>query len=174
MKLIVVTGMPAAGKNIATEYAKKYQYPHFSTGDFVRAEIARRGLSADPETSASISTQLRGTDGLGVTRMAVNEALKQRSDVVFLEGVRSWPEIELIRMTTPCRLVAVVAPRAMRMERIVHRGRADDSVFHFDQRDRREIDYGVAVCIALADDYVLNTGSIEDAMEQFDRIIQAI
>ena len=52
MKLILVTGMPAAGKNIAARYAQMNQYPYFSTGDFVRAEIKKRGCRADPETSA--------------------------------------------------------------------------------------------------------------------------
>ena len=171
MKLIVVTGMPAAGKNVAAQYASRYQYPHFSTGDFVRAEISRRGLNADAQTAAMISTKMRGTDGLGVTRMALDEVLKQSADVVFLEGIRSWQEVEWIRSKTPCTLVAVVAPRSMRLERIIQRGRADDSVAHFDQRDRREIEYGVAVCIALADAYVLNTGTTEDAQDQLHRII---
>ena len=67
MKLIVVTGMPAAGKNIAARYAQKHEYPLFSTGDFVRAEIRKRGLSGNPEMSAKVSTRLRGKDGLGVT-----------------------------------------------------------------------------------------------------------
>ncbi len=172
MKLVVVTGMPAAGKNIVAQYARMQQYPHFSTGDFVRAEIRRRGCMADPETSAKISTELRGADGLGVTRMAVEEALRQKADVVFLEGIRSWPEIELIRNKVPCTLVAVVAPRNLRLNRVKQRGREDDSVDHFEKRDQREIDYGVAVCIALADAYVLNDRSMDDALRQFDNIIK--
>lgn len=171
MKLVVITGMPAAGKNIAAQYAQAHQYPHFSTGDFVRAEISKRGLNADPETSAIISTELRGKDGLGVTRIAVDEALKQKADVVFLEGMRSWPEIEFIRDKVHCTLVAVVAPRKLRLNRVKQRGRADDSAEHFEERDQREIDYGVAVCIARADAYVLNAGSINDALRQLDDII---
>jgi len=172
MKLVVVTGMPAAGKNIVAQYARMRQYPHFSTGDFVRAEIHRRGCMADPETSAKISTELRGVDGLGVTRMAVEEAVRQKADVVFLEGIRSWPEIELIRNKVPCTLVAVVAPRNLRLDRVKQRGREDDSVDHFEKRDQREIEYGVAVCIALADAYVLNDSSMEDALRQFDNIVK--
>lgn len=174
MKLIVVTGMPAAGKNIAAQYAEAHQYPHFSTGDFVRAEILKRGCKGDPETSAKISTELRGADGLGVTRMAVEEALRQKSDLVFLEGIRSWPEIEWIRSRETCALVAVVAPRNLRLNRIKQRGRDDDSEDHFDKRDQREIEYGVALCIALADAYVLNTGTIDDAMRQLDEIIKKL
>jgi dephospho-CoA kinase len=174
MKLVVVTGMPAAGKDIAAQYAQVHQYPHFSTGDFVRAEIRKRGLNADPETSAKISTELRGKDGLGVTRTVVDEVLKQKADVVFLEGIRSWPEIELIRSKARCTLVAVVAPRKLRLNRIKQRGRADDSPNLFGNRDQREIDYGVANCIALADAYVLNTGSMNDALRQLDEIINKL
>jgi len=174
MKLIVVTGMPAAGKNIAAEYAKRHDYPHYSTGDFVRKEINKRGVAADPETSARISTELRGADGLGVTRLAVEEALRQKADVVFLEGIRSWPEIELVRSKTPCTLVAIVAPRNTRLERIRQRGRADDSADHFDKRDQRELTYGVAVCIALADAYILNTAAMDDAARQLDDIVRRL
>lgn len=174
MKLIVVTGMPAAGKNIVAQYARMHQYPHFSTGDFVRAEIVKRGCKADPETSAKISTELRGADGLGVTRMAVEKALRQKADVVFLEGVRSWPEIEWIRSKASCTLVAVVAPRSLRLNRVKQRGREDDSAEHFDNRDQREIAYGVAVCIVLADAYILNTGSIDDALGQLDKIVEEL
>jgi len=172
MKLIVVTGMPAAGKNVAAQYAAAHQYPHFSTGDFVRAEIHKRGYVGDAETAAKISTEMRGSDGLGVTRLAIDEAMRQKADLVFLEGVRSWQEIELIREKTSCLLVAVVAPRNMRLNRVKQRGREDDSADHFDDRDRREIEYGVAVCIALADAYVLNVGSIDDALRQLDEIIK--
>ncbi len=172
MRLFIVTGMPAAGKNIAAQYAQMQMVPIFSTGDFVRAEIKKRGASGDPEMSAKISTELRGQDGLGVTRMAVAEALKIKSDIVFMEGIRSWPEVEWIRSQADCKLVAVVAPRLARLERIKKRGREDDSVEHFALRDHREIEYGVAVCIALADAYVLNTGSIEDALAQLDRIVK--
>ena len=174
MKLIVVTGMPAAGKNIAAQYAQKHHYPHFSTGDIVRAEIRKRGYSGDADISAQISTEMRGKDGLGVTRMAVAEALKQKADMVFLEGIRSWPEIELIRNENACTLIAVLAPRQTRLNRVSMRGRADDSIHHFDRRDQREIEYGVADCIALADAYVLNDGTLDDALSQFDQIIRCL
>jgi len=103
--------------------------------------------------------------------MAVAEALKTESDVVFLEGIRSWPEVEWTRSQIDCKLVAVVAPLKARLERIKKRGREDDSVEHFELRDQREIEYGVAICIALADAYVLNTGTIDDALDQLDRIV---
>ena len=59
-------------------------------------------------------------------------------------------------------LLAVLASGNVRLNRVKHRGRADDSVQHFNERDRREIEYGVAVCIALADACVLKDCAMDD------------
>lgn len=173
MIIFIIVGMPAAGKNIGQIYSESKGFPYYATGDLVRAEVRRRGFDADAANMAAVSTELRGDDGMGVTRMALKAALAEKGPVVFLEGMRSWPEVELIRQTAGCFVVAFLAPRPVRLKRIAARGRADDSVLAFDQRDRREIDYGTAVPIALADGYILNTGTMTDATEALDRIVRA-
>jgi hypothetical protein len=55
---------------------------------------------------------------------------------------------------------------------MVARGRADDSLQAFEERDRREIAYGTSVPIALADEYILNTKTMEDAIRELDQIIK--
>ena len=171
MVIFIIVGMPAAGKNIGRIYAESKGYPYHATGDLVRAEVRRRGSDADAAHMARVSTELRGDDGMGVTRMALKAALKEKRPVVFLEGMRSWPEIELIRQSAECFVVAFLAPRPLRLKRVAARGRADDSVPAFDQRDQREIDYGAAIPIALADGYILNTGTLNDAIGALDRIV---
>jgi dephospho-CoA kinase len=151
MKIFIIVGMPASGKNIARQYAESRGLPYFATGDFVRQEVSRRGLEPNAENTARISTELRGKDGQGVTRLALSAALESGSPVVFLEGMRSWPEIELIRRQADAVVVALLAPRDIRLQRILSRGRADDSPEHFQERDFREIDYGTAVPVAMAD-----------------------
>jgi dephospho-CoA kinase len=173
MIIYIIVGMPAAGKNIACEYAATNKYPYFSTGDIVRAEVKRRGIEPNAENTAVISTQMRGDDGLGVSRTVISEAIKRNAPVVFLEGLRSWPEIEFIKSKANCIVIAIVAPRALRLTRIEQRGRADDSARHFDERDSREINYGVATCIALADEYIINSGTLKDAYLQLDKIIKS-
>jgi dephospho-CoA kinase len=170
MKIFVVVGMPAAGKNIACAYAESKGMVYYATGDIVRSEVKKRG-AADPVSTAKISDELRGSDGMGVTRLALEEILKTGAEAGFLEGMRSWPEIELIREKAECVVVAFLAPRKLRLERICSRGRADDSPQTFDERDRREIAYGTAIPIALADAFILNTGTMDDAMKQLDAIV---
>ncbi len=172
MKIFVIVGMPASGKNIARDYAQARDIPYYATGDLVRSEVKKRGLPADSVNTAKVSDELRGADGMGVTRLALATALAEKGPAVFLEGMRSWPEIELIREKAQCVVAAFLAPRRTRKQRIVSRGRADDSPDAFDERDKREIAYGTALPIALADEYVLNTGSLADAQDTLDAIVK--
>jgi dephospho-CoA kinase len=173
MKIFVIVGMPASGKNIARDYAQAKGIPYHSTGDLVRSEVKKRGLRADSVNTAKASDELRGADGMGVTRLALATALSEKGSAVFLEGMRSWPEIELIREKAQCVVAAFLAPRGTRKQRIVSRGRADDSPDAFDERDKREIAYGTALPIALADEYILNTGSLQDALDALNAIVKS-
>jgi dephospho-CoA kinase len=172
MKIFIIVGMPAAGKNIARLYAESQDMVYYATGDIVRAAVKERGLEADAVNSSEVSDELRGEDGMGVTRLALEEVLKSGGDVGFLEGMRSWPEIELIREKAEGIVVAFLTPRNVRLERIVSRGREDDSPQSFDDRDKRELAYGTAVPIALADAYILNTGSVDDSISQLGAIVR--
>jgi dephospho-CoA kinase len=172
MEIFVVVGMPASGKNIARIYAESAGIAYFATGDLVRQEVIRRGLEPTGINTATVSTELRDSDGLGVTRIALESALESGKDLVFLEGMRSWPEIELISAETEVTVIAFVAPIEMRLTRIMERGRPDDSATGFAIRDRREIDYGTSVPIALADEYILNTGTMDNALKELDKIVK--
>jgi dephospho-CoA kinase len=172
MMVFIIVGMPASGKDIARKYAEKQNIPYFATGDIVRDEVKKQDLEANAENTATVSTKLRGEDGMGVTRIALAKALASRANFVFLEGIRSWPEVELIRQQTVCSVIAFLAPREVRRQRIVSRGRSDDSPSAFEERDAREIAYGAAIPIVRADAYILNTAAIDDAMADLGRIIE--
>lgn len=172
MKCFIIIGMPAAGKDIARQYARTKGYPYFATGDIVRDEAARRSVPPDAESMAKLSTELRGTDGMGVTRLALKAAMDSAAPVVFMEGIRSQQEVGLIGEQAQTVVLAFLAPRPLRRARVLSRGRSDDSAEAFDGRDRREIDYGLAVPLALADEYVLNTGTLEEALAAFGRIVE--
>jgi len=171
MTIFIIVGMPASGKNCARDYADSKGYPYFATGDIVRMEVKKRQLDANAENMGKVSTQMRGADGLGVTRQALKTVLELNSEYAFLEGMRSWQEIMLIREKADAHVIAFLAPRKLRLSRITSRGRADDSVDVFDARDMREIEYGTAIPIALADSYILNTGTMKDTLEELDRVI---
>ncbi len=171
MKCFIIIGMPAAGKDIARQFARTKGYPYFATGDIVRAEATRRGVSPDADSMAELSTELRGSDGLGVTRLALKTAVEMGAPVMFMEGIRSKQEIDLIGAQAETVVVAFLAPKSLRRARVLSRGRSDDSAAAFDGRDRREIDYGLATPIALADEYILNTGTVNEALAALGEMI---
>ncbi|HEY3278176.1 MAG TPA: AAA family ATPase [Syntrophorhabdaceae bacterium] len=171
MILFIIVGMPASGKNIAREIAESMNIPYFATGDIIRKEVKNRGLEADAASTAMVSTEMRDRDGLGVTRRALAAARESGAEMAFMEGMRSWPEIELIRLHATCIVVAFLAPKGERLKRIVSRGRPDDSRDGFEERDMREIGYGTAVPIALADEYILNTGTPDAARARVREIV---
>ena len=173
MKCFIIIGMPAAGKDIARQFARTKGYPYFATGDIVRAEAARRQVPPDAESMGRLSTELRGSDGMGVTRLALKAATDSGAPIVFLEGIRSRQEVDLIRARADAVVIAFLAPRPLRRQRVVSRGRPDDSAAAFDGRDEREIEYGLAVPIALADGYVLNTGTLAEALDDFTKIVES-
>lgn len=172
MTIFIIVGMPAAGKNLARTYAETNGIPYFASGDIVRNVVKTRGLNPDAVNMAAVSTELRGADGLGVTRHVLAAALQSGRDTVFMEGMRSWPEIELVRRETSCVVIAFLAPRSLRLQRIIARGRSDDSPAGFEARDMREIAYGAAIPIALADEYILNTSAMEDALGKIEGIVK--
>jgi dephospho-CoA kinase len=172
MIIFVIVGMPASGKDMARVYAESKKIPYFASGDIVRMEVKKRGLDPNPENTSIVSTELRGNDGMGVTRQVLASALESGSDVAFMEGMRSWPEIELIRKEVKCVVVAFLAPRHVRLNRIIYRGRSDDSPDAFKERDMREIAYGTSVPIALSDEYILNTGSTKNAINALGNIVK--
>lgn len=76
MTIFIIVGMPAAGKNLARIYAEQNGIPYFASGDIVRKVVKQRGLNPDAANMAAVSTELRGADGLGVTRHVLKAALQ--------------------------------------------------------------------------------------------------
>ncbi|MCK4717080.1 MAG: AAA family ATPase [Thermoplasmata archaeon] len=174
--IVIVVGMPAAGKDFARFYAEESKIPRLTTGDIVRVECAGRGLDLNAKNLAKVSDELREKDPAELTRWLVDRVEKEMTyePIVILEGMRSWEEIEIVRAKFPATIVAFVVGRELRRGRFGARGREDDDISYFDKRDRREIDYGTAVPIAMADHYVLNDGAIDDTIGRFRRVMQLV
>jgi dephospho-CoA kinase len=65
-------------------------------------------------------------------------------------------------------VVAIVAPDELRRKRAIARGRTDDSkdLKDLEERDKREISWGLQKVIADADIVIPNNGSLEDFRKQ--------
>lgn len=168
MRVIGFTGMPGAGKSEAMEVARGLGLPVVRMGDLIWEEVERQGRPRDARHVGEVANALRASHGKDVWARRTVERVRQiaaAQPYVLIDGVRNWEEVETFRreLGADFVLVAIHTDRHHRFERMLRRGRADDpgqeSVLQ--ERDEREIGWGLARTIALADEMVVNDGSLD-------------
>lgn len=177
MRVLGFTGMPGSGKSEAMEVAKARGIPVVRMGDLIWEEVERRGLPRDAKHVGDVANAMRKSHGKDVWSIRTVEkvrALAQGKPVVIIDGVRSDAEVETFRreLGGDFILVAIHTDRHHRFERMLARARADDpkeeSVLQ--ARDVREIGWGMAHCIALADEMIVNDASLDEFKEKVARL----
>jgi len=173
MTVVAIVGLPGSGKTEAADVAEEMGLRRFSMGDAIRREVRRRGLSITDRNIAAVSTDLREKQGAdAVARLCLDEFNIMGTDNVFIDGVRSWEEVQLFEseLGSDFVVVHVVADFEIRLERIVSRGRSEDieSRDGLASRDRRELNWGLEEAFERADITVQN----EDDLETFRESIR--
>jgi len=95
--------------------------------------------------------------------------------VFLVDGCRSMDEVRAFRsLTDDVTVIAIQSSPEIRYERLVRRNRDDapSSTNEFDERDEREIGWGLAKIIALADITITNDSSLEDFHEASERVLE--
>ncbi len=175
--LILVAGMPGAGKSIVVDVAKEeYGIPVYTMGDVVREETMKRYGVITPETMLKTSRELRKEYGPQYIAVKTFERLPHDQRIVLIDGVRSLDEVEYFRSKGEAVIVAIHASPKTRFKRLLERGRPGDpsSWDDFVKRDKIELSFGIGNVIALADYMVVNEGSLEEAREQIRRVLKEI
>ncbi|RLG74190.1 MAG: dephospho-CoA kinase [Thermoprotei archaeon] len=179
MLIVCVVGMPASGKGVVVEEARKMGFPVIVMGDVVREETVKRGLPLTPRNLNMVAQDLRSKEGEdAVAKRCVKKIKKLKTNVVIVDGVRSLKEIECYRRELgKTVIIAVHASPKTRFERILKRNRPGDpkNWSEFVERDMVELGFGLGSVIALADYMIVNEGSIEElkrnAHEVFGKVL---
>lgn len=176
-KVIVIAGMPGAGKGIVSKAASSRGIPVLVCGDVVREETARRGLEQTPANVGKIMLEIRQEEGPGVVAdRLIPKIESSRSAAVVVEGVRSMAEVEALRKKHVVVIVGVHASPKTRYERLRARARSDDAKNweEFLERDSRELSVGLGSVIALAEEMLINETSIEDLTAGSEHILAKV
>jgi dephospho-CoA kinase len=169
-RVIAISGMPGAGKGVASEAARRLGFEVLVLGDVIREETERRGLEPTPKNIGSVMLQVRRDEGPAVVvKRLVPKIEASRSRTLIVEGVRSEDELRELRSKFEVLTVTIHASPKTRFERLLARGRSDDPKTWetFYERDSRELNVGLCRVIALADVLLLNEGSIEELHSSF-------
>ena len=175
MKLIVVAGMPGAGKEEFLNVAADMGIPFIRMGDLVRELYPQRSEEDRDLTLGQFANIERERHGYNIW---AKRALERMSGNIYLiDGCRSMDEVMAYRsLSDDVNIVAIHAPPKIRYDRLVKRQRDDAprNVEEFDARDSREMGWGLADVIALSDHLIVNDGSLEKFREEASAYLRSI
>lgn len=180
--IIGLTGTFAAGKDTVAEYFEKEKgFEHFSTGA-VAVEIAKeRGIEPTRDNLRELGNTLRDEFGPEFLSRQVMEK-KAKTDKVVVTGLRQPGEVKYLKSLGNFHLVAVDAPIELRFERMRSRHRSGDpsTIDEMREKEKKEMNstdnnaQKIKECMAMADYYVVNDGSIEKLNDNAEKIYQQI
>lgn len=177
--IICLTGMPGAGKSTIASSLKEKGFPVITMGDVVREEANRQNLEPTDYNLGSLMLKLRRDLGPGAIAHLILRKMERdynnNIDVIIIDGIRSMPEVEVLKSIGYVKLLAIHASTNTRFAYTKERARPDcpSSIQDFVVRDKRELTVGISEAIALADETLSNNDlTIEELKEKGFEIIQ--
>jgi dephospho-CoA kinase len=175
--VLVIVGMPGAGKSLASSVMKDQGIPVFVSGDIIRAEARKRKLKFTRKNLGQLMLRIRKEEGMGaVAKRLIPLVEEARGQLVVYEGARSMEEVEELGRKYRVVTLAIHASGPARFRRLQRRRRSDRprGWADFVERDYRELSVGIGKLIALADRTVENEDTKEDLKRRMRRLLRTI
>lgn len=182
MKKIILgfVGELGAGKTVICNYLKdKYSANSYRFSDPLRDVLNRVYLEQSRENMQNLSTILRAQFGQDLlAKIMANDADKDKGEIVTVDGVRRFPDIEYLLKLDGFYLVYVTTDSKTRYERIVSRnqnpGESDISYEQFLESEKSEADISIKDVSKQANFTIENNGSIENLYNKIENILNEI
>ena len=167
---VCLTGMPGAGKSTVASFLNEKGFTTVTMGDAVREEAKRQDLDPTDTNLGKLMIKLRQDLGQGGVAHLVLQKLARDGNAgnVVIDGIRSIPEVLVLKQVGHVKLLAIHASQDTRFRHLVDRDRLDApaSSDEFAGRDKRELSVGVSEAIALADETISNNDLTLDQLKQ--------
>ncbi len=175
--VIGITGTDGSGKGtVVDQLVRQHGYTHYSSRDFIMAEIERLGLPTDRAQMRLIANELRAQFGNEViVKKAYERAQAEGKDKIVIESIRALAEAEYL-LAHGGVLLAVDADSEVRYARVQGRRSASDQVSYeqflaHEELERNDPDpHGMqkGKVIELASHTIMNNGSYTDLQVAVD------
>lgn len=164
MGVFILTGMPGAGKEELVAVALELGFQVRRMGDVVRTEAGRHGIASNDKGVGTFAHDERQRCGYDIWARRIVPLVGEGDTLI--DGCRGVSEVAVFRKAfgDRVRIIAIHSAPSTRYPRLVRRGRADapKDLQEFEERDRRELGWGLGETIALADVVLVNEGSLDD------------
>ena len=172
--------MPYSGKTEAVQKAKDKNIPIIRMGELVWEETQKQKLELTDQNVGTIANKMRKQHGMDIWAKKTLEKIKsiKQTEYLVIDGIRNREEVNLFRreLGPDFLIIGIEASKKVRQQRIRLRGRADDvhTLKEFQDRDKRELSWGLAEVMASADIIISNDGSLETFHEKVNRIFNQL
>ncbi len=166
--MIIVTGMPGAGKDEFVKVAKSLGFLDVHMGDTVKSYAKKSGVPLVDKEIGAFATRERKEKGMDIWARRTGENIGNPEKTI-VDGLRNMEELEYFRSHFPeAVVVAIYTNRDERLKRILRRNRVDDvkNEPELEQRDNRELGWGIGRTISLADHMIVNDGTLDEFREK--------
>jgi len=178
MKLVIgLVGEIGGGKTAVSRYLKeKYNASQHRFSQILMDILDRLYLPHDRELLQNLGHSLRESLGDDVIVNAFEKDLrKDKAEILVIDGIRYWNEVELLRRFKHSVLLYVTASPELRYKRCKTRGEKGESSIsmeEFLQNERRETERWIAEIGEKADYRLENSGTLEELLQQVDSIMR--
>ena len=180
MKILAFAGMPCSGKSVAVQIAKESKIPVIRMGDAVWEETRNQRFVLNDKNVGFVANDMREKHGKDIWAKKTVEKIKSnvKEDCIVIDGIRNSEEIDLFKKELGSKfiVIAILASDKTRKKRVLARKREDDSsdVKDLEERDKRELGWGLGKVIKYADIEIVNEGNMDEFHEAIREVFQAL
>jgi dephospho-CoA kinase len=173
-------GELGSGKTVVCDYLKeKYGANSYRFSGPLRDVLDRVYLDQSRENMQNLSTIMREQFGQDLlAKIMAHDAEKDSGEIVTVDGVRRFPDIEHLQKLDGFYLVYVTVDSRIRYERIVARGQNPGenkiSYEEFLESEKSEADRSITEVGEKADFKIINDGSLEDLYQKIEEVINKL
>lgn len=165
--------MPGSGKSEAVKLCSKRAVV-VRMGDRVWDEVKKRGLELNEKNVANIANNMREQFGMGIWAKRTIPFIKD-SEIIIIDGIRCKEEVKIFKEAFGKKfvIIAIISNPNVRYQRILKRKRKDDTLtfIEFQDRENRELNWGLKNTIESADYQIENNGTVTDLKIEIEKLI---
>lgn len=176
MKILVTTGMPGSGKEEFLKICQAHGAKVVRMGDIVRDKAKELGLEMSDANVGNLASEERKRYGMDI--WAKRTIPFVGGELVVIDGTRGPGEIRAFKNAfgEDLKVVAIHTSQKARFDRLKARARPDAPMkqSEFEQRDKRELEWGLGEAIALADYMIVNESTLADLKSQVNKFLDKL
>lgn len=172
--IISIVGMTGSGKTEASKILEKLGYHRIHFGDITMEIMKQKRLAINEKNEREVRESIRQEHGMAAYAIRnipkIEKAL--RSTSVVIDGLYSWSEYLALKEKFGAQhiVLAITTDRRIRYQRLTSRTDRPLTQMQAESRDIAEIqNIEKAGPIAIADDTILNNGTLEDLKKSIEK-----